>query len=299
MTTDWKRYWKERGGLRHSPHRPHAKWCNYRQRGIYLITIVTHKHKRVLGELSSQSSQPTIELTNIGQFIEREWQSLPTKQAEHGRYVTILAHQVMPDHFHGILQVDKEMDVSVGAVIRDFKAQCTKQWRKMHQPNLADQPPHQPRMADSIESAETKARLARMSRKQREAYYEQQGIEPLFEDNYDDTVCFREGQVENAIRYVHDNPRRLALKRANPQLFKLHQHRKVAGFTCTTLGNQFLLDFPMKGVIQCSRRLTQTEIDDKKEEFRISNRKACILKLAPQGNFCSLSQMRKCLRTGK
>ncbi len=256
MTTDWATYWENKGGRCESAHRPRAQWNNYRWRGVYLITIVTHRRKRVLGELISDPQNARVELTNIGQFVQNQWLRLPELQAKHGRYISLLAHQVMPDHFHGILRVDKEMDVAVGAVIRDFKAQCTKQWRRLYQPILAD----------TLEREETKAALAKMSRKQREAFYEAQGAEPLFNDNYDDTVCFREGQTENAIRYVLDNPRRAILKRANPQLFRLHQRVQVAGFSCTTLGNQFLLDFPMKGVVQCSRRLTQAEIDRKKEE---------------------------------
>ena len=259
---DWGKYWESKGQRRIRSHRPHAAWCNYKWRGVYLITIVTYRRKPVLGRLITpltSADEVGVELTNIGQFVQQEWLSLPAKQAAHGRHVSLLASQVMPDHFHGVLRVEKEMDVSVGAVIRDFKAQCTKQWRRMNQPILAD----------TIEGAETKATLARMSHKQRETYYEQLGIEPLFDNNYDDTVCFRDGQTDNAIRYVLDNPRRAILKRANPVLFKLHQRVQVAGFECTTLGNQFLLDFPMKEMLQCSRRLTRTEIDQKKEQCLI------------------------------
>ena len=283
---DWAQYWEAKGMKRTYAHRPRAQWNNYRWRGTYLITIVTHSRKRVLGELinnpqnarvvltnpqntkveltNPQNSRveltnpqnARVELTNIGQFVEQEWLSIPAKQAAHGRLVSVLAQQVMPDHFHGVLRVEKNMDVALGSIIRDFKAQCTKAWRRMNQPILADY----------IESAETKARLAHMSHKQREVFYQEQGIEPLFDNDYDDTVCFRDGQTDNAIRYVLDNPRRLALKHANPQLFRMHQQVQVAGFSCTTLGNMFLLDYPMKGVIQCSRRLIQEEIDRQKEQ---------------------------------
>ena len=253
---DWGKYWETKGQRRISSHRPHAVWCNYKWCGVFLITIVTRQRKPMLGRLNNDPQNPQVELTNIGQFVLQEWMSTPAKQAQHGRHISLLAQQVMPDHFHGVLRVEKELDVSIGAIIRDFKAQCTKEWRRLYQPLLAD----------TLESAETKAALARMSRKQREAFYQEQGAESLFDDNYDDTICFREGQTENAVRYVLDNPRRLALKRANPQLFKLHQRVRVAGFECTTLGNQFLLDFPMKEMLQCSRRLTQADIDQKKEQ---------------------------------
>ena len=68
------------------------------------------------------------------------------------------------------------------------------------------------------------------------------------------------------INYVKDNPRRLWLKRANPELFRLHRQTKVAGVECTTLGNIFLAERPMRAVLQCSRSLTQAEIDAKREQ---------------------------------
>lgn len=255
-TFDWTKYWEAKGTKRTFAHRPRAQWNNYKWQGTYLITIVTHRRKRVLGELINNAQNARVELTNIGQFVEQEWLSIPAKQAAHGRQVSVLAQQVMPDHFHGVLRIEKDMDVALGSIIRDFKAQCTKTWRRMNQPILADY----------IESAQTKAVLAKMSHKQREAFYQEQGIEPLFDNDFDDTVCFRDGQTDNAIRYVLDNPRRLALKQANPQLFTLRQDVQAGGFCCTTLGNQFLLDYPMKGVIQCSRSLTQAEIDQQKEQ---------------------------------
>ena len=68
------------------------------------------------------------------------------------------------------------------------------------------------------------------------------------------------------IRYIKDNPRRLWLKRANPDLFRIHQQTPIAGVSCTTLGNMFLYEYPLKAPLQCSRTLTQTEIDTRKNE---------------------------------
>ncbi|MBR1808827.1 MAG: hypothetical protein IJ776_05530 [Paludibacteraceae bacterium] len=53
METIWAKYWDERGGRRESAHRPRAQWNNYRWRGVYLITIVTNKLRRILGELNN------------------------------------------------------------------------------------------------------------------------------------------------------------------------------------------------------------------------------------------------------
>lgn len=247
--------------IRHASHRPHARWNNYRWTGTYLITMVAYEHHQVFGELCNVPI-PHVVLNDIGRYMEQQWLSLPDFHSQHNRRISVMGHQVMPDHFHGILRVESEMDVTIGEIIRGLKISCTQEWRRMNRPYMVDT------LTD-----EQHALLSRMSRKQREEYYQKIGIVPLFDDNYDDTVCFRDGQLENAIHYVHDNPRRLAIKRANPELFKLRQAVQVAGFECMTLGNQFLKDDPMKEMLQCSRSLTQAEIDQKKGEcLRLADR---------------------------
>ena len=58
----------------------------------------------------------------------------------------------------------------------------------------------------------------------------------------------------------------MALKRANPELFRIRQEQRFGTITCTALGNMFLAEHPQREVLQCSRRLTQAEIDAKREE---------------------------------
>ena len=245
----------------HASHRPHARWNNYRWTGTYLITIVAHEHRQVFGELRTEPA-PHVDLTDMGRYIEQQWLALPDYHSQYGRRISVVAHQVMPDHFHGIIRVESEMDVTLGEIMRGFKIACTQEWRRMNRPYMTDP------LSDEQRSA-----LSHMSRRQREEYYRKIGIAPLFDEDYDDSVCFREGQLENAIWYVHDNPRRAVIKRANPDLFKLRQKVQVAGFECTTLGNQFLKDDPMREMLQCSRTLTQTEIDEKKQEcLRLAER---------------------------
>ena len=255
-----------------NPHREHAWWRDYKERGIYMITIVVRNRERLFGELNMDALQPAVVLTPLGQAVKDAWFNIPKVNGQKGRKVRLLGSVVMPDHFHGILFVEERMDVGLGDVIRGFKMGCTQARNRLlrnSQPYMADQSQQadadQPQHADADQAQH--ADLGRMSHKQREIYYaEHPELQPLFADNFDDTICFHKGQLDNIIHYVLDNPRRAVLKRTNPQLFKLHQRVQVAGFECSTLGNQFLLDFPMKGVIQCSRSLTPTEIDQKKEQ---------------------------------
>ncbi len=239
MTNDWYTYWKERGGLLNSAHRPHSVWQNYTARGIYLITIVTYNRARLFGELNNNPSAPSVVLTELGQSVEEQWLQTPAVQSAHGRHICVLGHQVMPDHFHGILQVDDPMDVGIGEIIRGFKISCTQAYRSLYPPC----------MADSLD----RDLLARSSRKQREDYYASNGITPLFEDNYDDTICYHEGQLENIVRYVQDNPRRAIMRALYPDLFQRRQHITIGGMDFAAYGNIFLLRRPWKEQVFCHR----------------------------------------------
>ena len=239
MDTDWYTYWKEKGGLLNSAHRPHKVWKDYRGRGIYLITIVTHRRKRVFGELNKNIAEPRVELTKLGQYVEEAWKQTFEIQRSKGRQVRTLGYQVMPDHFHGIVEVEKAMDINMGTIIRDFKAVCTKEYRVLNPPRLAD--------------GMDRTVLERLSRKQREEYYAEHGVEPLFEDNYDDTICYRKGQKENIVRYVQDNPRRAVMRALYPDLFQRRQHISLAGQDFAAYGNIFLLRCPWKEQVFCHR----------------------------------------------
>lgn len=241
MTTDWYTYWKERGGLLSSAHRPRNTWKDYKSPGIYLITIVSHARKRVFGELNRDIHNPGIALTNLGQYVEQAWLQTIEKQSARDRHIRSLGYQVMPDHFHGILQVEHPMDVPIGTIIRDFKAVCTKEYRIQYPPILAD----------PIDSA----LLIRSSRKQREDYYTAHGIEPLFDDNFDDSICYRKGQSENIISYVQDNPRRAIMRALYPDLFQRRQHITIDGQDFAAYGNLFLLKRPWKEQVFCHRWL--------------------------------------------
>lgn len=88
----------------------------------------------------------------------------------------------------------------------------------------------------------------------------------LWAEGYHDRILFHKGQLDALVHYIKDNPRRFALKRANPELFKIRQHLQIAGMSFTAMGNIFLADYPQKAVVQCSRKLHQAEIDAKKAD---------------------------------
>ena len=195
-----------------SSYRPHNPGHDYYAPGVYLITLVVrnreHNHS-LFGTLNNDVKAPAVVLSEIGKAVMDCWHLIPEIQARHGRKVNVHGAVCMPDHFHGVIEVLEPMDRSVGEVIRSFKSGCTIAWQK--QKEAQNERP-------KLVAHEDKAYIARLSKRQRAEYYaaHPEACHPLWDDNYDDTICLRDesGNIDMRhfsamIRYVEDNPRAL------------------------------------------------------------------------------------------
>ena len=237
-----------------SSHREHAWWHDYKERGIYLITIVVKERQHLFGELNNDVRNPDVVLTDLGKAVQREWFNTIDIQQSKGRDIRALGSVVMPDHFHGILFVEQPMDVSIGEIIRCFKLACTQARNRLFPPaqplsSSSSVSSSQPCMADLPDKP-----LSRMSHRQRDAYYARHPESaPFFDDNFDDSICYRKGQLDNIIRYVKDNPRRAVMRAVYPHLFSRRQHISIGGQDYAAYGNLFLLRRPWKEQVFCHR----------------------------------------------
>ena len=77
---------------------------------------------------------------------------------------------------------------------------------------------------------------------------------------YHERILHAPGQLNRMINYVKDNPRRLWLKKDNPDLFRLHRHTEVCGLSFTSLGNHFLLDWHDNQTVEMPRNATVEQI---------------------------------------
>ena len=82
---------------------------------------------------------------------------------------------------------------------------------------------------------------------------------PLWENGYNDKVLRGKGQLDRWFEYLHDNPRRLWLKRENHSFFTL-SILTVAGTTVSAMGNLQLLQHSPIVQVYCSRRMTTEDI---------------------------------------
>ena len=219
----------------------------------------------MLARLGNDAKSPEVELTALGKMMQHTWNAIPEKQKAHGNEVAVHACVCMPEHFHGVIEVLKPMQWSLGDIIQAFKATCTSFWQEQHgydhssnRPISADcytaQAPAWLREKAAMHANEGSL-IRVLSKRQRKEYYALVSRErrPLFDDNYDDTVCINQRHREAMIAYVNDNPRRAILRKTLPQLMQRCLHVQIGGREYGTFGNLFLLRWACKVQVQCHR----------------------------------------------
>ena len=275
-----------------SNHR-RAHWLDYQNPATLLLTLVTTDRLPLFGYLQGEE----IVRTALGQRIAEEIEHIPTYK--NASAIEIYSYVVMPDHVHILLHIHERLPKHIGQYIGWFKRQCTLIYQQLitgpvlgaNSPSSISSPtgpvlganspssipsPSSPVLGANSPSsmlsptgpvlgANSPSSIPSPSGPVLGANSPSGKVLP-FAPEYHDRILTRKGQLANMKRYIQDNPRRLALKRANKELFKIHQNISLNHLPCTTLGNMFLADYPIKQVIQCSRRLTQEQIDTQKAQ---------------------------------
>lgn len=89
----------------------------------------------------------------------------------------------------------------------------------------------------------------------------------LFSPGFQDTILFHKGQLNRMFDYLRDNPRRLAIKRLFPDLFKIMRQIPFCDGFLTGIGNPFLLQRPNLMQIQASRQASTADIEGTKQKM--------------------------------
>ena len=225
---------------------------DYTDRMMYMVTMVTEGRRPLFGKVVGRSNAsldspdaPRMELNELGRRVEACWYEIAVRQPK----IKLIAFQMMPDHFHGILFVTERLERSLGSVLLGFKQGCNKAFREVLSVAVV--------------------------RQQTEPNDRTHGL--LFTPGFNDKLLLRQGQLQRWIDYLRDNPRRLLMKRENPDLFRVQRDLMVAGQQFSAIGNRFLLDRPLLLQVQCSRRLTEEQIQEKKEQLLALARRGAVL----------------------
>lgn len=247
-------------------YRPRNPGHDYYGKGIYLITLVVREREPLLGSLAGDAAHPEVLLSPLGEEVRKAWEQTSARQAEHGNNVVVHACVCMPDHFHGVIEVLEPMQWCLGDIMQAFKAVCTSRWqRSQGLPQAVSRP-----LSDIINSPTAPAWLRmkaqkysneselirNLSKYRRQEYYALVGRahRPLFDDNYDDTVCIDRRHFEAMVAYVKDNPRRAIMRRTMPDVMRRSLHVQIGGRDYGIFGNLFLLRWANKIQVQCHRR---------------------------------------------
>ena len=241
-------------------------WHDYHHKGTYMLTLVVEGRQPLLGRLvmPTQQQGAHIELTDLGKAIcDEEVQKIPAVY----KMVEVWKLCIMPDHLHLIVRVKEDMPEGkhLGDVVRGFKVGCSRAWWRL----------------TSMPAGET-AGVVDVNR-ELEAGNANRGAEVgsptpavspagnmspvLFETGYNDQILLEDGQLDNWLHYLDDNPRRLAIKRLHPDYFTTMHYKDIAEWHCQLVGNSFLLDIPDMVAVIVHSAYTDKEYEDYKQKW--------------------------------
>lgn len=96
--------------MKYNPHLHHRRSVrlrgnDYGREGMCFVTICTYQRALIFGSITDGQ----MELSPFGVIAYQEWEQLP----ERWPHVTLGAFQVMPNHMHGILVIERPVSGSV------------------------------------------------------------------------------------------------------------------------------------------------------------------------------------------
>ena len=254
------------------PHRLNN--IDYYSRRIYHITMTTEGRRPLLGTVTGNPALPTddpgapcTQPSPLGSEVLSCLFSIEHFYPQ----ARLLAWQLMPDHLHFVLFITDDTDSHLGQIIKGFKLGCNRAYRRLFPspsvqeaaiPSQPPQPQQQPPRRPTTEE-----------RKHGQ----------LWATSYYETPLSGKNQLERMIAYVHDNPRRLLLKRQRRDLFipyPLH----AAGIAFSAVGDAAILSqlqpsppSPHRAAVQLSTHLYAADIDREVARFLTIARQGTLL----------------------
>ncbi len=150
------------------------KEYDYSQSGEYFVTICTHHHECMLGEIAGE----IIRLNEYGNIVEECWRNIPN----HFENVTLDAFVVMPNHIHGIIVLNE----SVGAIHESPLHMTQRQRRIMTIPKII-------------------GRFKMLTAKEINLMKNTPGY-PVWQRNYYDRITRNDTELNNIRDYIVHNP---------------------------------------------------------------------------------------------
>lgn len=245
---------------------------DYTERRMYMITMEVEGRRPVFGRLVGDPFAPEgsgqearMELSELGTAVQHEWMGI------HGYYpqIEVMGVQMMPDHMHGILFVKAPLPVHLGQVISGFKAGCRKAERALMERRREERGPASGRALASASASAEPMPTEKEGMTEKGGGSQQvtalpsargEGYRPLFAKGYNDLILRSYDELQAWLNYLHDNPRRLMMKRARPEYLRPFFNLRIGSHTYSGIGNCQLLSAPQRIAVRLSRRFTEKDI---------------------------------------
>lgn len=271
---------KEHAGEKKASMKRRDDHHDYTERRMYMITLEVEGRRPVFGRLvgnafapKGSKDEPRIELTALGKAVQSEWMGI------HDYYpqIEVMAVQMMPDHMHGILFVREQLPVHLGQVISGFKAGCRKAEKALM---AAAEPQPTEKQAKAMEKETLSSQQVTALPLQGLLVPQQgtsQAYRPLFAKGYNDLILRSYDELPAWQNYLHDNPRRLLMKRARPEWLRPFFGLQIGQHCFSGIGNRALLTAAKRKAVRVSRRLSDEEIAREVERYMEEARQGAVL----------------------
>ena len=210
-----------------------ARFWDYRDPRIYMITLtLANRAQPLLGKLVIDS-KPGVPPDEVRAHVVPSALGLAVQEywqtiPKLHPQIQMYALQLMEEHLHGILHVKERLERPLGHVIGNFKGRCTLAYRQAFLLDTTAQ---------------------------------------LFSSGFQDTLLSQHGQLDRMSLYLLDNPRRAAVKRLFPDLFRSLRQIPFGPGAFTGLGNLFLLERSLFHQVQVSRHTVGEVLEIKRQEM--------------------------------
>ena len=239
----------------HNQHR-RSYWHDYRQRGLYMVTMVIDGRKRLFGTIAGRANgrpgtdeAPHVMLSALGRCVLEE--EVP-KIHRYYPEVEVWRVAIMPDHIHLLLMVRETLrdGKHLGMVVRGFKTGCSRAWWRLQDEAALGGKAPSTTAGKEAPGAALVPKASPLGKEQ---------LRPvLFEKGYHDRIINRPGMLENIKRYMQENPLRARIREECPKLMERQLHLWIGGREYAAFGNLFLLKFPIKEQVFFHRRDPRT-----------------------------------------
>ncbi len=209
-----------------------AHWHDYRERSIYMVTIMKMPgippFSHISGSIQGKKVVAKAIPSRLGNHISRALRHI---QEVHSN-IRLLQYSIMPDHLHLLMEVTSAMEEHFGFIVREIKSECSNRYRTILKEESNFDFPYS-----------------------------------IFTSGFNDRILKGRNQLPILFDYIRDNPRRLFLKQNFPEYFRNRLLCITPQEQYALYGNITLLENPTKFVVRFSRRYSEETLRRKEQEW--------------------------------